>query len=164
MNKNIRVLFIVEQLTLYKKVCIKELSQKYDLKVRNLQKDFELLKEYFSDRLLKTGDCYSLLKQEQFYDLFKQNHKTSKQFLKFLSMVDSELYSQFKQENIELIKALKLDSSLIYQIENSPYEHLKSESLEILEQLESAIINRTYITISHQKPNEKLWIYKESKF
>ena len=64
MNKNIRVLFIVEQLTLYKKVCIKELSQKYDLKVRNLQKDFELLKEYFSDRLLKTGDCYSLLKQE----------------------------------------------------------------------------------------------------
>jgi len=163
MNKNIRVLFIVEQLTLHKKVCIKELSQKYDLKVRNLQKDFELLKEYFSDRLLKIGDCYSLLKQEQFYDLFKENHKTSKQFLKFLSMVDSELYSQFKQENIELIKALKLDSSLIYQIENSPYEHLKSESLEILEQLESAITNRTYITIVHQKPNEKLWIYKESQ-
>ena len=31
-------LIIVEQLTLYKKVCIKELAQRYDLKVRNLQK------------------------------------------------------------------------------------------------------------------------------
>ena len=120
-----------------------------------------MLTIYFTDRLIKKGDCYSLIKREYFHDLFKHNHKVSKQFLKFLSVVDSDLYDKFQEDNSDLIKALKLDSSTVYQIENSPYEHLKSESLEVLEQLESAIINRTNITITHHKPNEEVGIFKE---
>lgn len=163
MDKNIRILSILEELTIKKKICVKELAFFLEEKnSRNIQNDFKkVLKVYFGDRLIKKGDYYSLLKREQFYDLFKHNHKTSKQFLRFLSIVDSDLYNQFKKEHIELIKALKLDSSTIYQIEDSPYEKLKSRSLEILEELESAIINRTNITITHHKPNEKAWIFKE---
>ena len=162
LNRSQRVLLIIKELILKPKVCVNSLALLYNTDKRTIQKDFELLKEYFEEQLSnKTDDCYFLLKQEYFYDLFKHNHKTSKQFLKFLSMVDSELYSQFQKENKEMIKALKLDSSSVYQIENSPYEHLKSESLEILEQLEFAIIDRRYITIVHQKPNEKAWTFKE---
>ena len=103
------------------KVCVNSLALLYNTNKRTIQKDFELLKEYFEEQLSnKTDGCYFLLKQEYFYDLFKHNHKTSKQFLKFLSIVDSELYSQFQKENKEMIKALKLDSSTVYQIENSP--------------------------------------------
>jgi len=163
MTKNIRLLSILEQLSKHEKVSIKELALLLGEKnVRNIQNDFkEILNPYFGNRLNKVGDCYFLLKREYFYDLFKYNHKTSKQFLKFLSIVDSDLYNQFKKEHKELIKALKLDSSTVYQIENSPYEDLKSESLEILEQLESAIINRTNITITHHKPNEEIYTFKE---
>ena len=162
MTKNIRLLSILEQLSLHHKVCVKELALFFGESSRNIQNDFkDVLNIYFGDRLIKKGDCYSLLKREQFHDLFKHNHKISKQFLTFLSVVDSDLHDKFKEENSALIKALKLDSSTVYQIENSPYEHLKSESLEILEQLESAIINRTNITITHHQPNEQAWTFKE---
>lgn len=156
-----RLLSILKKLTTHKKVCVKELAIYYDVSIKSIQNDFEVLNKYFGDKFNKIGDCYLLLKQEQFYNLFQYNHKTSKQFLKFLSMIDSDLYSQFKKENNELIKALKLDSSSIYQIENSPYEKLKSESLELLEELELAVINRYYLTIIHQKANEEKWLFKE---
>ena len=162
MDKIIRVLSIIKSLSKQEKVCVKKLAIDLDENIRNIQNDFKaVLNPYFGDKLNKVGDCYFLLKGEQFYDLFQHNHKTSKQFLKFLSIVDSNLYNQFKKEHTELIKGLKLDSSAVYQIENSPYEHLKSESLEILEQLELAITNRTYITITHHKLNEQEWVFKE---
>jgi predicted DNA-binding transcriptional regulator YafY len=162
MNKNIRLLSILEKLSSQEKVCVKELVIYLDEERRNIQSDFkDVLNPYFGDRLNYEKGCYFLLKKEYFHDLFQHNHKTSKQFLKFLSIVDSDLYNQFKKEHSELIKALKLDSSAVYQIENSPYEHLKFESLEVLEKLESAIINRTNITITHHRPNEKVWIFKE---
>jgi len=162
MNKNIRLLSILENLSSKQKVCVKELALYLNVTVKTIQDDFKtVLNPYFDDRLNKVGDCYFLLKREQFYDLFQHNHKTSKQFLRFLSIVDSDLYNQFKKEHTELIKSLKLDSSSVYQIENSPYEKLKSASLEILEQLESAITNRSNITIIHHKPNEQAWTFKE---
>ena len=162
MDKVIRILSIVEKLSTQERVCVKQLAIDLDENIRNIQNDFKaVLNPYFGDRLNKVGDCYFLLKREQFYDLFLHNHKTSKQFLKFLSIVDSDLYNKFKEEHRELIKALKLDSSAVYQIENSPYEKLKFASLEILEELELAITNRTYVTIAHQKPNEQEFIFKE---
>ena len=128
MTKNIRLLSILEQLLKYDKACVKELALLYGVNPRTIQQDFEVLNAYFTEQLNKIGDCYVLLKKEHFSNLFQLNHKISKQFLKFLSLVDTKLYSQFKQEHSELIKALKLDSSTVYQIENSPYEKLKSAS------------------------------------
>jgi len=160
MTKSIRLIYILEQLSKKPKVCVKELAFSLNESLRVIQQDFETLKKYFGERLNKEGECYFLLKQEDFYDLFRLNHKTSKQFLKFLSIVDVKFYRQFKEEHGELIKALKLDSSAIYQIENSPYENLKAESLETLELLESAIANKTYMTITHHKPNEESFVFK----
>ena len=162
MNRATRIVHILEKLSSQERVCIKELAIHLGEQRRNIQSDFkDILNPYFGNRLNKVEDCYFLLKKEHFYNLFQYNHKISKQFLRFLSIVDSDLYHQFKKEHKELIKALKLSSSPVYQIENSPYEKLKSASLEILNQLESAIINRTNITITHHKPNEQTWIFKE---
>jgi predicted DNA-binding transcriptional regulator YafY len=149
LNKSERVLSILKEILIKPKVCVKSLALQYGTNKRTIQKDFELLNDYFQALFIKVDDCYFLLKKEQFHNLFNHNHKTSKQFLKFLSIVDSELYNQFKKENKELIKALKLDSSAIYQIENSPYEKLKAENLEILEQLEESIDDRKYISINY---------------
>lgn len=162
MNKNIRLLSILEQLSKHHKVCVKELAFLLGESQRNIQNDFkDVINPYFGDRLNYKKGCYFLLKKDSFYDLFHHNYKTSKQFLRFLSMVDSDLYEKFKAENSELMKALKLNSSTIYQIKNSPYEQLKSESLKILEELESAIINRTNLSITHRKPHEEAYTFKE---
>ena len=162
MNKSERLLSIIKEMFHKPKVCVNSLALLYSTEKRTIQKDFELLKEYFPEQLSnKVNGCYFLLKQAYFYDLFTSNHKTSKQFLKFLSMVDSELYNQFKKENNEMIKALKLDSSAIYHIENSPYEKLKEANLEVLEQLEKSIQDRKYININYQ-PNKAKFHYAHS--
>ena len=163
MDKVIRILSIVEKLSTQERVCVKQLAIDLDENIRNIQNDFKaVLNPYFGDRLNKVGDCYFLLKREQFYDLFLHNHKTSKQFLKFLSIVDSDLYNKFKEEHRELIKALKLDSSAVYQIENSPYEKLKSASLEILEELEKAISLKQYINLTYSLPQKESQSFSHS--
>ena len=152
MNKTKRVLYILERLSTQDRVCVKELALSMGEKnPRNIQNDFkDILKPYFGDRLNKVRDCYFLLKREQFYDLFQHNHKTSKEFLRFLSIVDVKLYNQFKKEHSELIKGLKLDSSTIYQIENSPYEELNSNNKKIIEQIEDCIYQQNYINVTYR--------------
>jgi len=163
MNKTTRVVYILEKLSTQESVCVKELSSFLGCSKKTIQNDFkDVLKPYFGDRLNKVDDCYFLLKREQFYDLFQHNHKTSKQFLKFLSIVDSDLYNKFKEEHRELIKALKLDSSAVYQIENSPYEKLKSASLEILEELEKAISLKQYINLTYSLPQKESQSFSHS--
>ncbi len=163
MNKATRVLHILEKLSSQERVCVKELAIYLNEDRRNIQNDFkDIINPYFGDRLNKVGDCYFLLKREQFHDLFQHNHKTSKQFLRFLSIVDSDLYSKFKEEHPELIKALKLDSSAVYQIENSPYEKLKSASLEILEELEKAISLKQYINLTYSLPQKQSQSFSHS--
>ncbi|MCK4441335.1 MAG: hypothetical protein KAU90_04965 [Sulfurovaceae bacterium] len=151
MNKITRILFILEKLSSQEKVCIKELASFLGENIRNLQTDFkDVLKPYFGDRLINSKGCYFLIKREYFYDLFHHNHKSSKHFLQLLSIVDSDLYHKFKKEHIELIKALKLDSSTIYQIENSPYEQLKSQNKKIIEQIEEYIYQQNYINVTYR--------------
>lgn len=151
MNKITRIVTILEKLSTQERVCVKELAIYLDEEIRNIQNDFKnVLKPYFGNRLNKIDDCYFLLKREQFHDLFQHNHKTSKQFLRVLSIIDSELYNQFKKEHTELIKALKLDSSTIYQIENSPYEHLNNNNKKIIEQIEESIYQQNYINITYR--------------
>jgi predicted DNA-binding transcriptional regulator YafY len=158
MSKNIRILSILKKLALSKRVCIKELANEYGVGKRTIQKDFEKLYNHFSDSLIKKGDCYSLLNQEHFTSLFKSNPKTTREFLKLVSIVDSALYQKFIDEQKELIEALRFSSNPIYQIENSPYEHLKHQDREILEILEESIANRRYINISyHSKVDDELY-------
>ena len=163
MDKVKRILSIVDKLSTEERVCIKKLAIELDENIRNIQNDFKaVLNPYFGDKLNKVDDCYFLLKREQFYNLFQYNHKTSKQFLKFLSVVDFDLYNRFKEEHTELIKALKLDSSAVYQIENSPYEKLKSASLEILEELEKAISLKQYINLTYSLPQKESKLFSHS--
>ena len=160
-SKNIRIISTLEKLALGKKVCIKELAHEYGVGKRSIQNDIDELKGYFSDSLVKKGDCYGLLNEEHFTSLFTSNPKMTKEFLKLVSIVDSPLYDKFIDEQRDLIEALKFSSNPIYQIENSPYEHLKSQDKEILETLEKAIANRKYINIKYHSKKKGL-LYSHS--
>jgi len=148
-NKSLRLLFILEKLSLNKEVCIKYLAKVCNTTVRTIQNDFKILKEYFEDKLIKKSDCYILLQKEHFSNLFKSDPKTTREFLKLVYIVDSNLYNRFINENQDLIKALKFNSSSIYQIENSPYENIQAKHKKIINQLENAILNQEYITIKY---------------
>jgi len=157
-----RLLQTLEKLALSKKVCIKELAKEYNSSIRTIQNDFKAIKEYFSDKLLKKGDCYYFLDQTHFSNLFKSDPKTTKQFLKLVFIIDSALYDKFTTaEYQDILQALKVTSSTIYQIENSPYENLKTKHKEIIEKLEDAITNKKYLNISYQYKNGSI-LYSHS--
>ena len=160
MTKTIRLFTILERLSKHHKVCVKELALFYDVDVKTLQNDFKTIREYFSDNLIKKGDCYYLLSTDAFSELFSTDPQLIKRLLRLLSTVDTVLYDDFMAKNKVLLEKLGYGSSPVYQIENSPYEKLNAHSVKLLETLEEAIVNRTYLT-RHHKPNEKVHVFKE---
>ena len=61
MTKSIRLLSILEQLSSNQKVCVKDLALFYGESSRTIQNDFtDVLTIYFTNRLIKKGDCYTL--------------------------------------------------------------------------------------------------------
>ena len=162
MTKNIRLLSILEHLSKYHKVCVKELALLYDVSIKSIQNDLKIISEYFSKNLIKKADCYHLLNKDAFSKLFTENPQTIKHFLKLLSQVDSVLYDDFISENSELLKGLQFNSSPIYQIENSPYEYLKKENRVILDSLDCFISQRKYISIVYERPYLERFHYLHS--
>lgn len=161
MTKHIRLFTILERLSKHHKVCVKELAVLYEVDVKTIQNDFKVIREYFTGNLIKKADCYYLLSSDIFSSLFSRNPQLIKRFLRLVSMVDSVLYGSFISKNSELLEKFGYANTPIYQIENSPYEKLKSHSIKLLETLEEAIVKRTYLTITHHKPNEEIYVFKE---
>jgi predicted DNA-binding transcriptional regulator YafY len=162
MTKNIRLLSILEQLSKHHKVCVKELALFYAVSVKSIQSDLKIVSEYFSENLVKKADCYYLLSQDSFSNLFSKNPQTIKHFLHLLSTIDSSLYEDFISENRELLEGLNFTTSTIYQIENSPYEHLTKENKIILDKIESFITQKKYITIVYERPQLETFTYLHS--
>ena len=150
MAKNNRLLLILESLAKNSNVSVKELALRCETTPRTIQNDFSELREYFGEQLLKKGDSYALLTPNSFANIFKTHPRTIKRFLYHLSVVDSDLYETFTTQYADLLKALNFNNSPIYQIENSPYEHLKESNKEILSALEEHIAQRDYINIYYR--------------
>jgi len=153
MTKNIRLLSILELLSKKSTPCIKEMALHFDVTVKSIQNDFKILNEYFGEQLIKKGDCYTLLNQESFSQIFKSNPQTIKRFLHLVSMVDNSFYREFIEKYQKMLQELNLCTSPVYQIENSPYENLKEENKKILEELEFFITHRHYINLTYTRPN-----------
>ena len=153
MKKAKRPLHILEQLSKGSTLCVKALAIYYDVSVRSIQTDFKNFREYFGEQLIKDGECYTLLNQEHFSQIFKNNPQTIKRFLHLVSMVDSSFYDDFIREHHNLLEELDFKTSPVYQIENSPYENLKEESRKLLDKLEYFISHQHYINITYTRSN-----------
>lgn len=162
MTKNIRLLSILEQLSTQPKVSVKKLALLLNVTPRSIQKDFQILNDYLGEKLVKKGDSYRFLNEDSFSKIFKSNPQTIKHFLQLVSMVDANFYDEFLHEHTELLKELNLNTSSVYQIENSPYEQLSFENKKVLEQLEFFISHRNYVNITYIRPNIKTFTYAHS--
>jgi len=162
MKKNKILLSILEQLSNHSTLCVKALAIKYNVSNKSIQNYFRDFRDYFGEQLIKKGDCYTLLNQENLSKTFRTNPQTIKRFLHLVSMVDSSFYQSFISEYRDLLQELNFTASPIYQIENSPYEHLKKENHNILEELESLISHRKYATVYYAIPHKEKEIYQHS--
>lgn len=164
MDKNIRLLSILERLSSQEKVCVKRLALEWEGEVtlRTIQSDFKTLKEYFQEKLFKEKGCYALLDKEKFSKIFENNLEITKEFLRLVGVVDSKLYANFLREYSHLLKPLKLNKPQIYQISDNPYEELKQENEKLLEKLETAISLKQYINIIYSLPPKGNEVFSHS--
>lgn len=162
MNKNIRLLSILEDLLVKKQVSVKALAHEYNVSVKSIQNDFQVLNEYFGEKLVKKGDLYTLLEENNITKVFSSNPQTIKHFLYLISMIDASFYDEFINEYSHLLKGLKLSSTPIYQVVNSPNENLTRENRNMLEELEKFIVHRNYISITYSHPNIDTYVYHHS--
>jgi len=149
MGKNIRLLSILERLSKGAKLSVKEQALYFDVSAKSIQNDFQILNEYFGEKLVKKGDSYTLLNVDSFSKIFNSNPQSIKRFLHLVSMVDATFYETFMEEHKELFEALNFSNTTVYQIENSPYEKLKAENKKILGELEEAISSHHYINLTY---------------
>jgi len=162
MKKNKILLYILEQLSNGSTICVKALAIKCDVTDKSIQNYFTDFRDYFGEQLIKKGECYTLLNQENLSKTFRTNPQTIKRFLHLVSIIDSSFYDSFISEYHDLFQELNFIKSPIYQIENSPYEHLKKENHKILEDLELLISHKNYTTVYYTLPHRKIEIYHHS--
>ncbi len=53
-----RTIEILKALNEGKKLCVSSLAQLYEVSDRTIRRDFELIRELFSDFMRKEGECY----------------------------------------------------------------------------------------------------------
>ncbi len=156
MNKNIRLLSILEQLLQHRSVNVNEFAILFSVSQKSIQNDFKILKSFFDEKLIKDGTSYTLLEQENMARVFKNNPETTRHFLRLVFMVDSKLYNDFTSEYASVLKNLNLTNRQAYQIVDNPYEKLKAQQHKFLDKLEEAIVKREYISIAYALPNLSL--------
>jgi len=162
MKKDKRLLYILEQLSNGSTLCVKALALDCGVTEKSIQNDFRDFRDHFGEQLIKKGECYTLLNQERLSKTFRSNPQTIKRFLHLVSVVDSSFYDNFISEHKDLLQELNFTTSPIYQIENSPYEHLKKENHKILEALEQFVSYRNYVTLDYALPHKTKEVYRHT--
>lgn len=138
-----RVFEILNKLNNGKKVNINILSDEYDVSVRTIKRDFELIKNVYGDFLIKDKDTYKAIQQTILNDVL---NGTELAILASVLNIFSASGSNFKIDK-ELTKLYK-NSTNIYKFINKPFEEIKNK--DILIKLEKAITFKQEIIVKYK--------------
>jgi len=164
MNTRERLLYIMDRIS--KEYCSSEqltfeiFETKNTNKKRLIQKDLEILREHFKEKIIKTNKKYKFLK----VPYFMQNIATTdgikmKELIEFLMVFDNKMLSLFEKEEPFLIQNLKKEIRSIYLIFEPPLEIINPT---FSDEIKRAIINTQYMTITY-KGNHHIETYIDIK-
>ena len=127
-----RTIEILKQLNLGKKLCVTQLAQTYEVSDRTIRRDFELIKELFSDFMSKEGECY------QAYEKILLEEVLSATDLMTLANIVN-IFGITSKESVvsEKTQALIEKSMSVYDFKSRPFENMKNK--DAIKKLEHAI-------------------------
>ena len=152
MNTRERLLYIMDRIS--KEYCSSEqltleiFETTNSNKKRLIQKDIEILREHFREKIIKTNKKYKFFKVPYFIEnIATIDGVKMKELIEFLMVFDNKMLSLFEKEEPFLIQNLKKEIEDIYLIFKPPLEIINSTYLN---EIKRAIKNRQYVTIEYQ--------------
>ena len=149
MNQTQRILTILHQLSLSKKICVKVFAQKFGVDTRTMQRDFKILRDFLKEKLQKVDrDCYVLFDSSELIDkIFQQDGKKIFELFEFLAIFGGSLIELFESLDKSFFAKIKKSTDEIYYIHENPIETLKNTT--ILDKLKEAIYHKKYINMKY---------------
>lgn len=146
--KSWHILNIVNRLLNHETVCIKSYAMEYERSIRSIQRDFESIKEFYGEYLVKiNGDCYTMTS----IDTLRENiNKTDelKSLIDLYYMMHPKVFHTLDTAKQTLIQKLYQKSDKYFTFKHSPYEILSNEPL--INTLKKAIGLKRYTDIEYQ--------------
>jgi predicted DNA-binding transcriptional regulator YafY len=142
-----RTIQILKDLNDGNRLCIEQLSMKYQVSTRTIRRDFALIKEIFGDFITKESQCYFA------YESFLLDKVLNATDLMTLANIVNLFDSIQKQYLIsEKTKQLITKSMQIYDFKTRPYEEISNQ--EIIKKLEHAIKFNKQIILHYKTQRE----------
>ena len=142
-----RTIEILKELNNGKRLCISNLSMRYDVSTRTIRRDFELIKEIFGDFLSKDSECYQAYKRVLLDDVLNATD-----LMTLANIVN--LFETIQKQNAISNKTKQLiqKSMQVYDFKTRPYEEISNHT--IINKLEHAIKFNKQIILSYQTERE----------
>ncbi len=149
MSQAKRVLNILKDLLESKKVCVKELADRFKINERSIQRDLKILKEFLGEALVGSRKgCYSLLSKSDILNKIiniKDSEKI-RDFFEFITLLDKDLASIF-EDSLDFLKDIELSTKEIFHLHENPLE--RPPKTEIFQQIKHAVQYRKYINMEY---------------
>ena len=146
----LRTLEILKLLNSGKQVCISNLASNYNVSLRTIRRDFELIKELFGDFLSKNGDCYRAYKK-----ILLDVVLNASDLLTLANIVNLFNITQKKSIISPKTQELIKKSSLVYDFKTRAFEELNN--FDTLKKVESAIEFQKEIKIFYKTDKSSQW-------
>ena len=155
MNSQERILHIVERLT-QKEWCTKDLArdllgQDDESYRRLIQNDIKIIRKLFGEKCISTKrGCYKFINLPQtMQNLYENSAQDMSDLFEFIALFDAKMLRMFEESEPALVKRLKKQMRVIYQLHSSPFEEIKDQ--KIWHTLKGAIRDKRYICIAYHK-------------
>lgn len=138
-----RVVEIMHRLNEGQAVSVERMARLYDVHVRTIRRDFELIKDIFGAFVTKEGDAYRA------YDkLLLERVLSSTELMQLSNVVSLLSLTEQHQAITDTTQALIKRSNEVYAFKSKPFEQLPN--LDVLKKLEHTITYRQTIQIQYQ--------------
>jgi len=127
-----RTIEILKHLNQGKKLCVTQLSQRYEVSDRTIRRDFELIKELFGDFMSKEGECY-----QAYEKVLLEEVLSATDLMTLANIVNIFGITSEKSIISDKTKALIDKSMSVYDFKSRPFENMKNK--DAIKKLEHAI-------------------------
>jgi len=127
-----RTIEILKLLNEGKKLCVTNLATAYEVSNRTIRRDFELIKEIFSDFMSKEGECYQAYKKVLLEEVL-----SATDLMTLANIVNLFGVTNKKSLISDKTKGLIEHSISVYDFKSRPFENINNT--EVIKKLEHAI-------------------------
>ncbi|NWF67282.1 MAG: WYL domain-containing protein, partial [Campylobacterales bacterium] len=157
-KKLLQVFEIVKDLADGKEICLNELSSRFDVSVRTIQRYINDLEEIFGKECIKKSKrgCFVAINREIFSKNLLANVEELNDFEKLadiISITNPNFFDTLPANYKKVVTKIKKEISDTYLIKENPFEEF--ENFDVIHKLKNAIKYKQYVNIDYNSINNE---------